>query len=288
MFMLDAYKLTPKGTPDWRSLDNQAWIGRPPAALAVRGADHVRIERCRFEHLASAGVDVSQGTHDSAIEGCVFRDVGGNAIQLGAFQENPIETHLPYDPADGRIVCARDRIANNLIADATNEDWVCVGIAVGYGREITIEHNDVGHVSYTGISLGWGWTRTVNCMRNNRVRANRIHDIAQRLADTGGIYTLSAQPGTIVSENVIEPIAVGEWAHDRKHWSYIYLDEGSSFIVVRDNWCPEEKFQRNANGPGNVWERNGPSVPREIADAAGLEPAFRDLLAPTENAARAP
>ena len=59
---------------------------------------------------------------------------------------------------------------------------------------------------------------------------------------------------------------------------YIYLDEGSSFTVVRDNWCPAEKFIRNANGPGNTWEKNGPSVVPAVRDAAGLEPAFRDLL----------
>jgi hypothetical protein len=98
------------------------------------------------------------------------------------------------------------------------------------------------------------------------------------MADTGGIYTLSAQPGTVITENAIHTAVIGRWVHDPKHWSYIYLDEGSSFMTVRDNWCPEEKFQRNANGPGNTWENNGPMVSSEIKDAAGLLPAFRDLL----------
>lgn len=278
MYLIEAYKLTPKGTPDWRSLDNQAWVGRMPAGVTVSGAHHTRFERCRFEHMAASGLDYIGATHDGVIEGCVFRDLGGNGLQLGGFQEGPIETHLPYDPADERVVCTRVRIANNLVTDVANEDWGCVGIGVGYAREIAIEHNEVCNVSYTGISLGWGWTRTPNTMRRNRVHANHVHHIATRMADTGGIYTLSAQAGTTITENVVHSVVIGRWVHDPKHWSYIYLDEGSSFMTVRDNWCPEEKFQKNANGPGNTWENNGPMVSPEIKDAAGLEPAFRDLL----------
>ncbi|HEY0946623.1 MAG TPA: right-handed parallel beta-helix repeat-containing protein [Opitutaceae bacterium] len=277
MYLIEAYKLTPKGTPDWRSLDNQGWVGRMPAGVTVSGAHHTRFERCRFEHMAASGLDYVGATHDGTIEGCVFRDLGGNGLQLGSFQEGPIETHLPYDPADERVVCTRVRIANNLVTDVANEDWGCVGIGVGYAREIAIEHNEVSNVSYTGISLGWGWTRTPNTMRRNRVHANHVHHVATRMADTGGIYTLSAQPGTMITENAVHSVVIGRWVHDPKHWSYIYLDEGSSFMTVRDNWCPEEKFQKNANGPGNTWENNGPMVSPEIKDAAGLEAEFRDL-----------
>jgi hypothetical protein len=278
MYLLEAYKLKPKGTPDWRSLDNQAWIGRPPAAVVVEGAHHIRFQRCRFERLASTGLDFVRGTHDDLIEGCLFRDVGGNGIQMGSFQEGSTETHLPYDPADAREVCARETIANNVVTDCGTEDWGCVGICVGYGREITIEHNEVFNLPYTGISLGWGWTRTPNAMRGNRVLANHIHQVATRMADTAGIYTLSAQPWTVISDNAIHGIEMNPYVHDPEHWFYLYLDEGSSFITVTNNWCPEERFLANANGPGNLWENNGPTVPESIRRNAGLQPAFRDLL----------
>jgi len=281
MSLRDAYKLRPKGTPDWRSLENQAWITRPPAAVTVQGAHHVSFERCRFEHLASAGLDYVSGTHNDRIEGCVFRDIGGNGIQMGSFQEGAIETHLPYNPKDGREVCTRERIANNLVTDCANEDWGCVGICVGYGREITIEHNEVSNLPYTGISLGWGWTRTTNAMQNSLVRANHIHHIATRMADTAGVYTLSAQPGTVISDNSIHSMQMSPYVHDPEHWFYLYLDEGSSFITVTNNWCPAERFLSNANGPGNIWTNNGPTVPDAVRNAAGLQPAFHDLLPET-------
>jgi len=278
MFLLDAYKLSPKGTEHHRGLDNQAWIGRPPAAVSARDAHHVNFERCRFEHLASAGLDFESGTHDDVIEGCVFRDIGGNGIQLGKFSDEGIETHIPYNPKDEREICSRERVANNLVTDCANEDWGCVGICIGYARDAVVEHNEVNNVSYTGISVGWGWTKQTNCMSNNRIVANHVHHVATRMCDTAGIYTLSVQPGSVVAGNSVHDIHMSPYVFNPEHWFYLYLDEGSSFITVRDNWCPEEKFLKNANGPGNIWENNGPKVSQEIKASAGLEPAFRDLL----------
>ncbi len=280
MYLRAAYKLVPPGTPARPKLDNQAWVGRMPAAVRVTGADRVGFERCRFEHLAASGLDLARGVHDATVEGCVFRDIGANGIQVGSFQAGPVETHVPYDPADARVVCARIRVDNNLVADCGVEDWGCVGIGVGYARRVEIEHNEIRDLPYTGISLGWGWTPAKNCLRDNRVYANRIERVATRLCDTAGIYTLSAQPGTVISDNVIGPITMSPYVDRPNHWFYLYTDEGSAHLTLRDNWCPAERFLKNANGPDNVWEDNGPMVPARIRAAAGLEPAFRDLLPP--------
>jgi len=275
MFMLAAHKLSPRGTPYHRGLDNVAWIGRPPAAVSVENAAHITFEDCTFEHLASAGLDFSARTHDDSVTGCTFRDIGGNGLQWGKFSDTNVETHVPYLPSDESEICTRETIANNLVTDCGNEDWGCVGIAMGYVRGVKIEHNDVCNLPYTGISVGWGWTKATNGMSDNLIHANHVHDVARRLNDTAGIYLLSAQPGTVVSENYIHDLHMSEYVPDPEHWFYLYLDEGSSFITVRDNWCPSEKFLKNANGPGNVWQNNGPQVSDAIKNAAGLQPAFQ-------------
>jgi hypothetical protein len=278
MFMLNAHRLSPKGTSYAPKLDNVAWIGRPPGAASAKNANHISFENCTFEHLAFSGLDFQSGTHDDLIEGCTFRDIGGNGIQLGKFSDAQVETHTPWNPSDEREICTSEKISNNLITDCGNEDWGCVGIGVGYARNISIEHNEVFDLPYTGISVGWGWTKMTNALRDNFIYANHVHHVGQRLGDLGGIYTLSAQPGTVVAENSISDIQPGPYVPDPNHWFYLYLDEGSSFITVRDNWCPAEKFLKNANGPGNVWTNNGPQVSETIKNAAGLEPAFQDLL----------
>ena len=277
MFMLDAKKLSPKGTSYHPKLDNVAWIGRPPAAVVVKNADHISFENCTFEHLASAGLDFASGTHDDLVEGCIFRDSGGNGIQLGKYSDTNVETHFPYNPSDEHEICSREKISNNVISDCGNEDWGCVGISVGYARDISIKHNEVFNLPYTGISVGWGWTKMTNALRENFIFGNHVHHVGQRLGDLGGIYLLSAQPGTVVAENHISDITPSPFVPDPQHWFYLYLDEGSSGITVRDNWCPVEKFLKNANGPGNVWTNNGPLVSEKIKTAAGLEPAFQAL-----------
>jgi len=140
--------------------------------------------------------------HENIIKGNLFKDIGGTAILTGVYSDGG-EIHLPYNPKDEREVCDRMVISNNLITDVTNEDWSCVGIGAGYSRNTTIEHNEVENVSYTGISMGWGWSPTKNAMMNNKIIGNKIHHFGKHNYDCGGIYTLSAQPGSVISENYI-------------------------------------------------------------------------------------
>jgi hypothetical protein len=278
MYMLDAYKLKIPGTPDKKGLENQAWVGRPDAAVEVAYASHTTFDGCRFEHIASTGLDYQRGTHDDEIKGNLFKDIGGTAILAGIYSDETQEVHLPYNPTDKREICTNEHIENNLITDATNEDWGCVGIGAGYVKGITIAHNEICDVNYTGISIGWGWTKTNDAMSDNMITANKIHHYARNMYDVAGIYTLSAQPGTVISNNYVDSIYKAPYAHDPEHWFYLYTDEGSSYITLKNNWCPAEKFLKNANGPGNVWENNGPQVAAEIKNAAGVEAPYRYLL----------
>lgn len=272
MYLTDGYKINPKMIRNYRNhkLDNQGWLGRPAAAVQVRFADDIDFSGCTFEHLGSTGLDYVEATHGGTVEGCLFRDIAGNGIVVGSFSPAAHETHKPYDPYDRRELCTHQTIRNSLITNVSNEDWGCVGICAGYVADITIEHNEISEVSYTGISLGWGWTQSVNCMRNNVVHANLIHHYAKHMYDTAGIYTLGSQPKSYITENVVHSIYVPGYAHDPNHWFYLYTDEGSSFITVKDNWTEGEKFLKNANGPGNVWENNGPMVNDSIKAKAGL------------------
>jgi hypothetical protein len=280
LYMTEAYKLRPPGTPENpnKGLDNQAFLGRCPAAVQLKDVHHTSFRNCRFEHLAANGLDYVEATRDDTIEGCLFTDIGSNGIQCGRFNAPGMEAHLSYNPADERELCTDLVITNNRITNVTNEDWGCVGISAGYVKGLRILHNEISEVSYTGISLGWGWQKANNCMRDNLVKANNIHHYARHMYDVAGIYTLSVQPKTQILENAVDSIYHPVYVHDPNHWFYLYTDEGSSFITVKDNWCPAEKFLQNANGPGNTWQNNGPMVADSIRQKAGLEPAFRQLL----------
>lgn len=280
MYLTDGYRIDPKMQRNYLNhpLDNQGWLGRPAAAVRVVAARQIDFERCRFEHLGSTGLDYEEAVQGGVVRGCLFRDIAGNGLLVGSFSPAAHETHLPYDPADRREVCTQQHINNCYFTEIGNEDWGCLAIAAGYVGDVNIEHNEISEVPYSGISLGWGWTQTVNCMRNNRVHANLIHHYAKHMYDVAGIYTLGSQPKSYVTENCVHSIYKPGYVHDPNHWFYLYTDEGSSFITVRDNWTEGEKYLQNANGPGNVWENNGPKVDNDVRERAGVEAAYKDLL----------
>lgn len=280
MYLTDGYRIDPKMQRNYLNhpLDNQGWLGRPAAAVRVVAARQIDFERCRFEHLGSTGLDYEEAVQGGVVRGCLFRDIAGNGLLVGSFSPAAHETHLPYNPADRREVCTQQQINNCYFTEIGNEDWGCLAIAAGYVGDVNIEHNEINEVPYSGISLGWGWTQTVNCMRNNRVHANLIHHYAKHMYDVAGIYTLGSQPKSYVTENCVHSIYKPGYVHDPNHWFYLYTDEGSSFITVRDNWTEGEKYLQNANGPGNVWENNGPKVDNDVRERAGLEAGYKDLL----------
>lgn len=113
-----------------------------------------------------------------------------------------------------------------------------MGIWAGYEAELTVDHNTLRHLPYSGISVGWGWNQPEaqkSVLRDNRVTDNRITDVmevAQEQHDGGAIYTQGAQPGTVLSGNYINRSAFGNTERDGNG---IYLDEQSSHILVEKN-----------------------------------------------------
>lgn len=266
--LLDAYKLQEPGLPEKAELENQAWITRPETAIRVRGAEHIDFKHCTFRHLSSTGLDYEWAVTASSVEDCQFTDIGGTALLVGAFPDGGFETHVPFIPVDVRELCSHITIRNNFISNVTNEDWGCVGIGAGYVRNMDISHNEVCHLNYSGICVGWGWTSLESGMCNNRIEANYVHHFARRLYDAGGLYTLSNQPGSVMRNNRIEHLIEAPYATNDRAF-YIYLDEATDGYTMENNWCPTERFDSNRPGKKNVWKNNGPQVADSIKYKAG-------------------
>lgn len=279
LYMTEAYRLKPAGTAAKPGLDNQAWVGRQSAALAIDYAWDIQISRCSFQHLAATGVDLKRGVQQGVVKGSLFSDIGGTAILAGNYGDEGREIHQPFKPAYLREHCTNITVTNNFITNATNEDWGAVGIGCGFVSNTSITHNEIENVAYSGISLGWGWTPEPNMMENNQVVANKIHHYGKWNYDCSGIYTLSAQPNAVIERNYIDSIYKSPIAHLPSHWFYIYTDEGSSYFSVKDNWTPSAKYLQNNNGPGNEWLNNGPQVDAAVKQYAGLEKPFQYLAA---------
>ncbi len=96
-------------------------------------------------------------------------------------------------------------------------------------------------------------------MRNNRITGNHVHHFGGQLYDTGGIYTLSNQPGSIIKDNRIEHLIKAPYATNDRGF-YIYFDEATDGFTVENNYCPDAEFGYNRPGPAMIIRNNGPHV----------------------------
>lgn len=205
-------------------IDSQAATG-VPAAVVLSHAQHVTLEGCRFEQLGGHGVWLRKGSRHVTLQRNVFSGLGAGAIRIG-------ETAMPADEPD---FVQHNEVVDNLIEDVGGLFPGAVGIWVGQSGHNRVAHNDIRRTSYTGISVGWTWGFGGSRAKGNVIEHNLLTDIGGGLlSDLGGIYTLGTSPGTVIRHNIIRNVrsykqqGVTGWG--------IYLDEGTSGIVVENNW----------------------------------------------------
>ena len=244
--IIDAYKLKEKeGLPWDKGLENQAWIERPVSAVTVRNAHHVDFHSVVFENLAATALDFVDNISDCQVQACTFGNIGGTAIMGGSFAESPREVHRPYQNLAER--CQRLTITENFIVNATTEDWGAVAIALGYVRNCTISSNYVSRVNYSGICIGWGWTPLNTGMENNHIYNNKVRDYARQLYDAGGIYTLSNQPNSSITDNEISQPYPAPYATNDRGFC-IYLDARTDGFTIQNNQTEGRLIRRDEIG----------------------------------------
>jgi len=258
--------------------DNKQTIGHPPAGVSVTNANHVHFERNVFTQMGATALDLVSGTHDDMIIGNVITDVAGNGISIGKFvASETTEYHVPYNPSDKAEICTNDTIKDNYIYNVTTEFQGGTGIAAGYPNQLDIEHNEIAYTNYTGISVGYGWTSTVNAMSNNHINYNNIHHVTQILADGAAIYTLSnQQPASQMEYNYIHDYQSSVWSDYADNG--LYLDEQTSGYTVAHNAMVNAptNVAQNHTGTNSITD-NPASNASSVTSMAGIEAAYTDI-----------
>ncbi|MFJ9894439.1 fibronectin type III domain-containing protein [Streptomyces sp. NPDC091280] len=256
-----------------------------------------------FAHLGAAGLDLGTGTKDSTVDGSVFTDISGNGLEIGG--------------VDGQTPASGVQVTDNHLYGLPREYHGGVAVLNGYTQHDTIAHNQIDHVGYSAISLGWGgWPdkigdpATPNPSHDNAVRDNLVFDYMQMLDDGGGIYTqgltgTSMTDGEKVTGNVIHD----QWGLGKN----VYTDNGCTYETVEGNVLYHAAYANVAsrhtdyrddlgnNDPtlvkGNWWEEGTADgdnkglvtsgntimaglsdVPSDVLENAGLEAPYRGLL----------
>ncbi len=216
-----------------------------PAAIHIMKSKEINFTDCRFEGLSYTALKFESETSDCGVYSCFFDDIGGNAVYIHGDSVVPATTRN-IDVIDCHIGFY-GRIFNNAI-----------GILITHAIDCKLENNEIHDGWYTGISVGWTWGYADNPTNNISIKNNLIYNIGNGwLSDMGGIYTLGKQPDTVISGNEIYNVGCDEGAYGYGGWG-IYLDEGSSGILVENNLvydCSSQTFHQHY-GEDNLIRNN--------------------------------
>ncbi len=129
-----------------------------------------------------------------------------------------------------------------------------MGVVIFHGSDNEITHNDIADFRNSGISAGWVWGYAYSPSKRNKIAFNHIHHLGWgELSDMGGVYTLGASEGTVVTNNLIHDIYSFEYGG----WG-LYTDEGSAGIVMENNLvyhCKDAGFNQHY-GKENILRNN--------------------------------
>jgi parallel beta-helix repeat protein len=217
-----------------------------PASSAIEalGAINFHMEKCTIAHSGGYALELGRGSKHNQVLANEFYDLGAGGVKLGEPAIRANDAEQSYDNV----------IADNEIHDVGLVYAGGVGIWVLQSGRNQIIHNDVHDLYYTAISVGWTWGYAQNQSSENLIAFNNLHAIGKdMLSDMGGIYTLGVQAGTIIRNNLIHDVSAftyGGWG--------VYLDEGSSNILVEDNvvyGCKSAGFHQHY-GRENILRNN--------------------------------
>ncbi len=216
-----------------------------PAAISVSASSGINFTDCRFENISYTAVKFENASKDCAVTSCRFNEIGANAVFIHGEFVVPASTQN-IDVTDCHI-SNYGRIFNNAI-----------GILLTHAVDCDLSYNEIHDGWYTGISVGWNWGYSDNPTNNIKINNNLIYNIGNGwLSDMGAIYTLGIQPDTVISGNVIYNVGCDEGRYGYGGWG-IYLDEGSSYMLVEKNLvydCSSQTFHQHY-GKDNIVRNN--------------------------------
>ncbi len=216
-----------------------------PAVITVRNAEKINFTNCVFRSISNTAVMFKENAKNSSVDACYFDEIGGNAVFVNA----------PY---------AIPTVTNNIsITNCEINEYGriynhSIGVLICHASDCVIENNEIHDGWYTAISVGWVWGYAENPTDNIQIKNNLIYNIGNGwLSDMGGIYTLGIQPNTVLSGNII--YNVGCYGGEKGYGGWgIYLDEGSSEILVENNLvydCSSQPFHQHY-GRDNMIKNN--------------------------------
>ena len=170
------------------------------AAVMVENASHIAFVGCEFTQIGNYALQLKQNAKHCSIQRCSFHDLGAGALNIC-----PDSSGLPDDQFP----------SHNLMEDCTIKSGglvhvATVAIRIAHSHENIIQHNEISDFPYSGISVGWNWSRSPNRCYGNRIAHNDVHHITHTISDGSALYSLGILGGTVFYGNYMHDILRSE------------------------------------------------------------------------------
>jgi len=218
-----------------------------PSAINVNSADSIDIVGNVVKHSGDDGISMINDVINSNIIGNYVTDIAGSGITIGHpthVYATSKGSHEKY-PTGVKGICTKITVNNNLVYNVAMLRGFGghAGVTAFFTDTLTFTHNHIHTCAYNGINLGWGW-RNFNgdsssefpgnpsaTAKNNTCSNNRFTNMMVRLHDSGAVYTIGQNPGTVINENYVKGIP-----NNSSGPTYgLHNDEGSAYITENDS-----------------------------------------------------
>lgn len=242
----------------------------------------------QFTRLGGSGVGMGPGCRDNQVLGCELSDIGGTGINIGHMKvKNPLWADWTH-PAE---VPVHNTVANCRIHDCGVELWGAHGIFDAMTRDTRIRHNEIYQMPYGAVATGYVWGTERTSQQGCLIENNHIYEVMHKLNDSGCIYTLGFQPGSIIRGNLLHGVRFGGFAGGQVCNNGIFFDEGSKGFLLEDNVIYDVDQKQGARNTAvrfnrsredwQIWINNSitteaapPDAAKALRGKAGLEPAY--------------